>query len=255
MSSLAESVRFPDEPVHVALRNASVVQDKFWQLLQRRQYDAMRTLGVEHERASQIVRLDDPMGYASSRKDPNLNVGDRWRARQLFAQPSVAVVRLSGKIAAGIVTANNTSSSVEGRGVVGNALAYAETRAKMLTPPALDMVPKVGGKKYVHLREVYFADHEYEDDGVGIALIGLYRALELRHRKQPLAAYKVDNVADAEMIALTSLVGMRPTGSSQENMPGYPQNTTVIRMQGTVGDAMERILEFPGAQAAIDASY
>lgn len=242
------------------LYDAKAVPGEVWRALQLVQRDSIRANLEEEQwdKADRLVRMQDFKTYRKRRVNPNRQRGrDGWNKKQIFRKPLVAVTfDRSNQVVGGVLTANNTSGSDD----LPGPLWRAEAWGKMLTPPGRD-VPKLGGKRYVHLREAYShpeAQLPLEvDEGLivvsGIEVVGAYHSFQERDPRQKATAYRVlGDPADRGMVVLTDALDMQPTGGRPNTIPGFSEGSTLERVQTEIGHLLGQILLMSGAAEAIN---
>lgn len=231
----------------------SVPRD-IWRQLQRVHHESLlaKLPRSDWSRADHLVRITDLRTYMERRVDPNKQAGqDGWNKEQIFRKPLLAVA-LDGstQVVGGVLTANNTSGS-KGK---SDLIWKAEAWAKMLTPPGLEL-PKVGGRRVVHLREAYVQPGlqealDVEDDTTvvsGLTLMGISKSLVRRSPEQWLAGYIVPaDPIDSELTDLTWALDMGRTGERPNTISGFKEGTSLVRVAARVGHVIQTIVEMPG---------
>ncbi len=258
MSEKVSKVNFSySAGLNTVIYPAEEVTDGMWQELQliHNQSLKARMPANEWERADIITKQNDLKAYSSSRRNPNTLIGNGWSKGQLFSKALVAITYDFTTPISGVLTANNTSSSDR----YSNKIQFIESWVKMLSPPSIP-IPKIGNRRYVHLREAYVHPDYRGGLDVGdnlntvstIALAGVYHSLNLRHEKQKVVAYVIPNdLADEELSQITRLIGMKSTSEEINNLNGYNKEAKLVRVQQQVSEVMHNIIMIPDVKEII----
>lgn len=230
-----------DRNVSTEVYDASAVNEDLWGQIYDMHLASLQKL-VGSERAIEIVG-QDRQRYVNTRVDPEILVRDGLWNPGLFRDVTVAVTTIEDEVNVGsrrlvnsVITANNASPPL--------------ARIKMWTPPSMRL-PKIGGRRYVHLRESV-TDREFFGEKVvsGISLAGLYFALGERHDRQIVASYDFPgDPADLELTQLRRLIGFDKEASSG-SISGFEGG--MVRATKTVREVKEQILAIYGMNEAIE---
>jgi hypothetical protein len=207
-------------------------------------------------KATEMVHIGNLPVYRDRRVDPNTLVGEEFRDYQLFRRPTLTLTfDQAGKVVGGVYMADNTSSTLSNISFPDfipqktfAKIFNLETAIKMSTPPRLNL-PLVGGKRYVHLREVYTNPFSQEALNLGqdepvvsaIALIGIYNSLLYRNERQTLAGYQYPGEPiDRGNIITQNALGMKPDeGKAKPNKAGIYQ----LRATGSIKAIKDKIIK------------
>lgn len=231
---MSEQAIFNTEGLSVSVVGASALTPDEWrdlQFLHRTSIEAIS--GVEPERTADIVSWSDPVRYRETRINPHLLVESGQWNPAVFNK--VLVSRL-------FEYETPVSASVSHDTATGPLMGL-----KLRMPPWLP-APKIGSRRYAHIREVY----SHPDLDTELALVGLWHSLAERHPRQNATAYLYPNdPADQELVSLAATLGMRESSTQNKQITGY-ESSELERVLAPVGVLMNEIIERPGLRSAIN---
>lgn len=237
--------------------DSALVPEDIWVEAQKVHRESLlsRLPSDQSDRADVLVGWGDFNKYKGTRVDPNLLVGNGWNDDQLFRRTKFAAIYdRSSQLVGGVLTADNSSADF-----LPKPLRPVEYWAKMLIKPGVPL-PKVGNRRYFHLREAYTRPDVQPELAVdedtlvvsGIALAGIFYSVKEANERQRMVAYEVPtDPADSELTAITAILGMSTAGYNRSHtLPGYTDE--LVRVQAPIRNVVSRILEMSGAKPALD---
>ncbi|HEY4964214.1 MAG TPA: hypothetical protein VIH90_05955 [Candidatus Saccharimonadales bacterium] len=256
MSESAPLINFSntEQVFHTEVWNAEALPRYYWPQMQSIHHDSLiRNLDHRHlDQAAEFVHLGDVDQYRHGRVDPNAIVGEQLKDYQLFRRPTVALTfDHFDQLVGAVLTADNSSSAITRLPMGINApdlldtIRETEMKLKMVLPPWFDLGP-FAHKRYVHLREAYIKPYSQEAPIVepgtavvsAIALLGVYRSLMFRNKRQIVAGYEYpDELIDRDMVNLHSALHMTPTGEPEPTEEGVMQ-LRVVRGNKDITDGI-----------------